>query len=121
MARQVLLKREFRPDHAQLEFGAVDGSYPDGEFGSEPLVASDEKVVVATLPEFEGNASPDDAGTLIYDGVMRLATADAEVGTVLGGDLQRVPLEPGEHRLKVFVNEPGYASRIVFLVTAAPH
>ena len=108
----------------------MGGSYSDWEFGSEPLVANDEKVIVARRPDFEGDAlvevwldadeSPEGAGALIYDGVIRLATAGAEAGTFLGGDLQRVALEPGEHRLRVFVDEPGYASRIVFLVTLAP-
>jgi len=88
-------------------------------------------VVVATLPDFEGDvdvevwldadeSSPASAGSLIYDGVVRLATGDAEAGTFLGGDLERLVLEPGEHRLRVFVDEPGYASRIVFLVSPTP-
>jgi hypothetical protein len=126
---EILLRREFRPDHAQLEFGAVGSSYPEWDFGDEPVVANGEKVVVATRPDFEGAAvvevrrgtsdEPlDDASALIFDGVIRVSGDGAEVGTYLGGDLERIALSPGEHRLRVFVDEPGYASRVVFSVGA---
>jgi hypothetical protein len=124
---RLLLRREFTPDHAQLEFGDVEGAYPAWAFGGEPLVANEEKIGVATLPDFEGDAVievrltaiqevPDDVGVLIHDGIIRLSGDDAEVGTCLGGDLERVRLGRGRHRVRVFVDEPGYATRIVFLV-----
>jgi hypothetical protein len=105
------LKREFRSDHAQLEFGATGGKYPEWDFGSEPVVANQEKVVVATLPDVEGDAllevwrsvnqaTPGDVGALIYDGVRPLAGQGAEAGSFLGCDLESVSLDPGDHRLK---------------------
>jgi hypothetical protein len=128
---EILLKKAFRPDHAQLEFGEVGGRYPEWSFGSEPVVASEEKIVVATLPDFEGDAMlevwrigdespPDVAGELIYDGVIRLSGEDAEAGTYLGADLERIRLGSGVHRIRLFVDKPGYASHLVFVVTHAP-
>ena len=123
----MLVSREFRPDHAQLEFGAVGASYPEWGFGSEPMVANGEKVVVATGPDFEGNVvvevrrggadqPPEGASALIHDGAIRVSRAGAEVGTYLGADLERVVLPAGDHRVRVFVDEPAYATRVVFVV-----
>jgi hypothetical protein len=127
---RLLMRREFTPDHAQLEFGDIDGEYPQWEFGAEPLVANEHKIVVATPPELEGDAVievwagadkqvPQDAGVLIHDGFIRLSGDDAEVGTYLGGRLERVRVGRGRHRVRVFVDEPGYATRIVYIVTPA--
>jgi hypothetical protein len=130
VAPRLLLRDEFEPDHAQLEFGEVNGDYPQWGFGGEPVVANDAKVVVATLPESEGKAlvevwaadrgEPiDGSGVLVYDGRIVLSGDDAEVGTFLGGRLELVQVGPGEHRVQVFVDEPGYATRLSFVVT--PH
>jgi hypothetical protein len=124
---EILLQRSFLPDHAQLEFGAVGSAYPEWDFGDEPLVANRERVVVATRPDFEGavvvevhfgtaEEPPDHARESIFDGVIRVSSDGAEVGTYLGGDLERIALPAGEHRLRVFVDEPAYASRVVFIV-----
>jgi hypothetical protein len=127
---RLLLRKEFEPDHGQLEFGEVDGAYPQWASGSEPFVANAQKIVVATLPEMEGSAvlevweseddeAPEEGTILIYDGIIQLSGSNAEIGTGLGGNLVRVPLERGEHRVRVFVDEPGYAARVVFLVSTA--
>jgi hypothetical protein len=127
---QLLMRREFAPDHAQLEFGDIDGEYPQWEFGDEPFVASEEKIVVATRPDFEGDVLvevwgkagqqvPQDAGTLIHDGFIRFTGDEAEVGTYLGGSLERVRVGQGRHRVRIFVDEPRYATRIVYIVTPA--
>lgn len=128
---EILFRREFRPDHAQLQFGAVGARYPEWGFGTEPVVADDEMIVVATLPDFEGKAmleiwkaeaqeAPDGLGILIHEGVIQLKEDAAEVGSYLGGSLEQVLVGRGQHRVRVFVDEPGYAKRIVCLVTPNP-
>jgi hypothetical protein len=48
-----------------------------------------------------------------YEGLIRLSGDESEANTYLGGELERIRLG-GEHRVRVFVDEPGYATRIPF-------
>jgi hypothetical protein len=52
-----------------------------------------------------------------YEGLIRLSGDESEASTYLGGELERIRLGRSEHRVRVFVDEPGYATRIAFLVT----
>ena len=123
-AGQLLLRKSFTPAYAQLEFGNCEATaYPQwdpnwGE-GRQPYVANEERVAIATQPEVEGdvevevwNGAPRvrGSGEVIYEGVIRFGEDCARVGTAAGDDLEYVSVKPGEQKVTVIVDAPGYAS-----------
>jgi hypothetical protein len=124
---RLLARKELEPDHAQVELSAVGGlDYPDWGRGDEAVVALEDCIAVATRPEHEGTVvievwdelPPDvaEATTHVHEGDLMLDGSEAQIGSYLAGEVEHVALGPGRHRVRVFVDQPGYAERVYFEV-----
>jgi hypothetical protein len=45
-----------------------------------------------------------------------LAGPDAQIGSYLAGELLGVPLGEGRHHVRKYVGQPGYATRVAFVI-----
>jgi hypothetical protein len=125
---RLLAQLELEPDHAQVELSDPLGSdYPQWERGDEPAVAAEDCIAVATRPEDEGTvvievwegAPPSHAAELVHEGTFVLAGPEAQIGSYLAGELLGVALGEGRHQVRTYVDQPGYATRIAFVVDSA--
>jgi hypothetical protein len=95
--------------------------------GREPITETDQVIVVATRPDFEGDveievwAGPVEfrRATLVFAGPFVLSGSEAAVGCLRTPSLRAVELGAGKHRVRMFIDEPGYATQVAFAVSRA--
>jgi hypothetical protein len=120
-----LIEMHFHTAYAQVELSDAEGLPEDvpGWDGDTPVAATPHYVTVATKPDIEGpvhievwRGARDCDGVLIYDDTLVLRGSCAQVGSSVAAELRQIDLGAGEHRVQVFVDEPGYAERVTFNV-----
>jgi hypothetical protein len=112
--RELLGERDVQPLYAQViaqDAGTAD--IPSWDTGEEHLVASEHAVLIATRPDhagpvhiqiFRGHAG-DNPGTQIFDGELTVTSGSIEVGSTLGNQVLKIPVDkPGYVTMKVFVD-----------------
>jgi hypothetical protein len=119
-----LARKRVTPAYGQVELGdPYSPDYPQWEHGNEPAVANDRVVAIATKPEHEGDVEMElwegeleaPKGLVeIFRGELDFSDDLAQIGTLAGDDVETVPISPGTHRVVAYVDEAGYAERIVF-------
>jgi hypothetical protein len=126
---RLLARKELEPDHGFVELSDPLGrDYPDWPEGEQVVAALPECIIVATKPETEGMVTIEvwseegwtnpSGGELVCEGEIVLSGQDAQIGSTLAGELDPVRLGPGRHGVRVFVDAPGYAETIQFVVSA---
>jgi hypothetical protein len=117
------------PLHHQVGISDVDAvDVPRWDSGEEALVAGDQCVLVATrgdLGEVElevwvGIPATPPPGPLLFDGQLRTTGQGVEVGDLVAGDGHQVKLPVGWHRLHIYANQPGRASRLRIVFDPTP-
>jgi hypothetical protein len=109
------------PLHHQVgicDLDAVD--IPEWATGEEPLVASDHCILVATRGDLDpvelevwmGTPATPPPGPLLFDGELCTTGNGVEVGDLVAGDAHQVRLAAGWHRLRIYADQPGNASRL---------
>ena len=117
------------PLHHQVgicDADAVDA--PEWETGEEPLVAGGQCVLVATRGDLDpvelevwvGEPGTPPPGPLLFDGELCVTGKGVEVGDLVAGDGHQVKLPVGWHRLRVWADQPGNASRLRVVFDPTP-
>jgi hypothetical protein len=97
---------------------------PQWDSGDEPVLVSDQCIVLATRSDLHGPVEIEvwvgasehrPAGHLLFEGQLLTTGEGAAVGNPLAGDEQRVPLPIGWHRLRIYADQPVDPSRFVIL------
>jgi hypothetical protein len=99
-----------------------------GEWG-EPVVASDQGLLLATREDLDGLVQIDvwvgaegpeePAGQLMFDGELLTTGGGAVIGNSLGEQLRRVLLAIGWRLVSIFADPPGALRRFTVLVDGA--
>jgi hypothetical protein len=117
------------PLHHQVGICDVDATdVPRWDTGQEPLVAGEQCILVATRGDLDpvelevwvGTPTTPPPGPLLFDGELRTTGKEVEVGDLVAGDGHHVKLPVGRHRLRVYADQPGNASRLRFVLDPAP-
>jgi hypothetical protein len=101
---------------------------PSGGVG-EPVVASDQALLLATREDLDGLVQIDvwvgaegpeePAGQLAFDGELLTTGGGAVIGNSLGEQLPRIPLAIGWRLVSIFADPPGAPRRFTVLVDGA--
>lgn len=117
------------PLHHQVGICDVDAvEVPQWDSGEEPLVAGEQCILVATrgdLDEVElevwtGPPTTPPPGPLLFDGELCTTGKGVEVGDLVAGDGHQVQLPVGWHRLRIYADQPGNASRLRMVFDPTP-
>jgi hypothetical protein len=123
---ELLVRFSVEPAHAQVALADPRAAaYPEWDSGREPVTATEQVIVVATRPDVEGDVKIEvwtgpaefRLGTVVFDGPFLLAGPEASVGCLGTESVRAVELGAGEHRVRIFVDEPGYATQVAFAVS----
>jgi hypothetical protein len=117
------------PLHRQvaiIDHDAADA--PRWETGEEPLVASEQTILVATRADLDpvelevwvGTPTTPPPGPLIFDGELLTTGKGVEVGGLVVGEVLRVELSIGSHPLRIYADQPGNAGRLRIVFDPAP-
>jgi hypothetical protein len=108
---------------------AADVDRPQWDSGDEPVLASTQCIVLATRSDLHGPVEIEvwvgadehrPAGHLLFEGELLTTGEGAAVGNPLAGDLHRVPLPVGFHRLRIYADQPVDPGRFVILFDGNP-
>jgi hypothetical protein len=117
------------PLHHQVGICDVDAvEIPEWETGEEPLVAGGQCVLVATRGDLDpvelevwvGEPGTPPPGPLLFDGELCVTGKGVEVGDLVAGDGHQVKLPVGWHRLLIWADQPGNASRLRVVFDPTP-
>ena len=109
------------PLHRQVAIIDQDAAdTPRWETGEEPLVAGEQAILVATRTDLDpvelevwvGAPTTPPPGPLLFDGKLLTTGKGVEVGGLVVGDVVRVELPAGWHRLRIWADQPGTATRL---------
>jgi hypothetical protein len=109
------------PLHHQVGICDLDATdVPRWDSGEEPLVAGERCILVATrgnldpveLEVWLGTPTTPAPGPLLFDGQLCTTGQGVEVGDLVAGDGHQVQLPVGWHRLCIWADQPGNASRL---------
>jgi hypothetical protein len=117
------------PLHHQVgicDLDAVD--IPRWESGEEALVAGEQCVLVATRSDLDpvemevwvGEPATPPPGPLLFDGELCTTSQGVEVGDLVAGDGHQLQLPIGWHRLRIWADQPGHASRLRIVLDPTP-
>ena len=92
------------------------------------LVAGGQCVLVATRADLDpvelevwvGEPATPPPGPPLYEGELRTTGQGVEVGDLVAGDGHQVQLPIGWHRLRIYADQPGDASRLRIVFDPAP-
>jgi hypothetical protein len=92
------------------------------------LVAGDHCILVATRGDLDpvqlevwvGTPATPPPGPLLYAGELCVTGNGVEVGDLVAGDGHQVALAVGWHRLRIWADQPGNASRLRIVFDPAP-
>ena len=101
---------------------------PRWETGEEPLVAGEQAILVATRHDLDpvelevwfGTPATPPPGPLLFAGELLTVGKGVEVGGLVVGDVVEVDLSAGWHRLRIYADQPGNASRLRIVFDPAP-
>jgi hypothetical protein len=96
--------------------------------GEESLVAGEQAVLVATRHDLDpvelevwvGEPTTSPPGPVVFDGELWTTGNGVEVGGLVVGDVVQVELPAGWHRLRIYADQPGNASRLRIVFDPAP-
>jgi hypothetical protein len=117
------------PLHHQVGICDADTvDVPRWDTGEEPLVAGDHCILVATRGDLDpvqlevwvGTPATPPPGPLLYAGELCVTGNGVEVGDLVAGDGHQVALAVGWHRLRIWADQPGNASRLRIVFDPAP-
>jgi hypothetical protein len=103
---------------------------PRWERDDERVLASAQSIVMATRPDLEGDVEFDvrvapigdehPAGHLLFDGELCTTGQGALVGSSLSGQMRRIPLSTGWHRVRIYTDQPTNPARFTVLFDPQP-
>jgi hypothetical protein len=117
------------PLHHQVGISDVDAAdVPRWETGQEALVAGHQCALVAThgdpgpagLEVWVGEPATPVPGPLVFDGELCVTGTGVEVGDLVAGDGHQLHLPIGWHRLRIWADQPGNATRLRVVFDPAP-
>ena len=117
------------PLHHQVGICDVDATdVPRWDTGEEPFVAGDQCILVATRGDLDpvqlevwvGTPATPPPGPLLFAGELLVTGNGVEVGDLVGGDGHQVKLPIGRHRLRIYADQPGNASRLRIVFDPTP-
>jgi hypothetical protein len=117
------------PLHHQVGISDTDtAEVPRWDTGQEPLVAGDHCILIATgggldpvqLEVWVGTPATPPPGPLLYEGELCVTGNGVEVGDLVAGDGHQLALAVGWHRLRIYADQPGNASRLRIVFDPAP-
>jgi hypothetical protein len=117
------------PLHHQVGICDADATdVPEWETGQEPLVADQRCALVATrgdlgpveLEVWVGAPATPPPGPLLYEGELLTSGKGVQVGDLVAGDGHLVELAAGRHRLRIYADQPGNASRLRVVFDHSP-
>jgi hypothetical protein len=120
---------QVRPLHHQVGICDADAvEVPRWDTGEEALVAGDHCILIATrgdqdpveLEVWLGAPATPPPGPLLFEGELLVTGKGAEVGDLVAGDGHQIKLPTGWHRLRIYADQPGNASRLRIVFDPAP-
>jgi hypothetical protein len=117
------------PLHHQVGICDVDAvEVPEWETGEEPLVAGEQCILIATRADLDpvdmeiwmGEPATPPPGPPLFDGELCVTGKGVEVGDLVAGDGHQLQLPVGWHRLHIYADQPGNASRLRIVFDPAP-
>jgi hypothetical protein len=109
------------PLHHQVGISDLDAvEVPHWDTGQEPLIAGQQCILVATrgdqdpvqLEVWVGTPATSPPGPLLFDGQLLVTSNGIEVGDLVAGDPHQIKLPIGWHRLRIYADQPGNATRL---------
>jgi hypothetical protein len=109
------------PLHHQVGICDTDAAdVPRWDTGEEPFVAGDHCILVATRGDLDpvqlevwvGTPVTPPPGPLLFAGALLVTGKGVEVGDLVAGDPHQIQLTVGWHRLRIYADQPGNASRL---------
>jgi hypothetical protein len=122
------------PLNAQVEVSDPNSrDYPAWGTGLEKAVATPDSIAIATIGDMDGNVTMRVLGVStdvfpaktppgleglshLHEGVLVLSQGDLVIGNGLAGDLHRLSVGPGAHKIRILGNAVARPSEVVILL-----